>query len=53
MQNYDVIKQLRKLKKQRVLLKAFRILCDTGDYAPFAEAFKALYGKYPVYLPQH
>ncbi len=53
MQNYDAIKQIRQLKKQRALRKAFRVLCDTGDPTPFAEAFKAIYGKYPVYLPQH
>ena len=45
------------MKPDEALLKAldeaFDYLGRTGDWKPYAEAFKALYGYYPVYLPQH
>ena len=45
------------MKLDESLLKAlddaFDHLCKTGDWKPYAETFKALYGEYPVYIPQH
>ena len=39
--------------KLAALDAAFIHLCNTGDWKPYVGAFKALYGFYPVYLPQH
>jgi hypothetical protein len=39
--------------KKAALQAAWTILCKTGNWHPYVEAFKALYGTYPVYIPQH
>ena len=45
------MKDVKALRK--ALDAAFKHMCRTGDWRPYAEAFKALYGVYPVHLPQH
>lgn len=39
--------------KRKALNAAFQYMCRTGDWKPYVKAFRALYGKDPVYLPQH
>lgn len=44
---------MKRKAKLAALNAAFMYLCKTGNWKPYVKAFKALYGFYPVYLPQH
>lgn len=41
------------ITKKAALQAAWKVLCETGNWKPYAEAFKAIYGHYPIYIPQH
>ena len=43
----------RTYKRQAALEAAWKYFCQTGNWKPWAMAFKALYGHMPVYIPQH
>lgn len=40
-------------EKLKALEEAFEVLCKTGVPTQWIEAFEAVYGKKPVYIPQH
>lgn len=47
------ITKKKAITKKAALQAGWKILCKTGNWEPYAKAFKAIYGEYPVYLPQH